>query len=200
MKNETKPKVAKAVEGAQEPSTAEPEALSDVADLVRANRERTRAMIHTYRETLRKSRQEFPTVLAFNKSERKITSGRIPKDELDTLGRILDVIDADPAVFSSLAAKDHGKDANRVETEPSRHAIELLQALVPLVDDLATAHRTAEDLALRLGELVRSVTTPAYAIGNANAPINPALRANLAPVNDYYRNRVRSKKPSKGSE
>ena len=71
---------------------------------------------------------------------------------------------------------------------------------MPLVGELEAASRQAGDLALRLGELVRSVTTPAYAIANANAPINEGLRAGIAPTNDYYRNRVQTTKAAEAAK
>lgn len=64
--------------------------------------------------------------------------------------------------------------------------------------ELNTSARQASDLALRLGELVRSVTTPAYAIANANAPVNERLRAGIAPTNDYYRKRSQASKNARG--
>ncbi len=178
----------------------EAQGITDVAELVRAERTHTRELIEGYRRSLRGSSRTLPKVVTYAKDDRKNTSGRIAADELEQLVNILDVVDADPAVFSSLAAKDHGKDPNKVETEPARHAIEILEALVPLVGELEAASRQAGDLALRLGELVRSVTTPAYAIANANAPINEGLRAGIAPTNDYYRNRVQTTKAAKAAK
>ncbi len=169
--------------------------VADVTELVQGNREQTAALFAQYRRVVKKESDALPATADMNREERAVTNGRILTDEMPALHTMLDVIDAHAAVFASLAAKDHGRDPDRVETAPARHALELLEALVPLVDELAVAHRRAADLALRLGELTRSVTTPAYAIGNANAAVNPALRSAMAPVNDYYRGRVTRSRP-----
>lgn len=174
-----------------------PVAVTDVIGLLQANREHTLGLIAAYRAALEHSRKTFPKATQMTKEERQTSNGRVSAVELPILKKILGVVDAHPEVFASLAAKDHGKDPKKVETDPARHAIELLDELVPLVEELQQAARQAGDLALRLGELVRDVTTPAYAIGNANAPVNDALRADVAEVNDAYRKRAQANKAEK---
>ncbi len=171
--------------------------LTDVLALVQSNREHTLGLIAAYRAALSHSRKTFPKATQMTKEERKTSSGRVSKVELPILVKILDVIDAHAEVFSSLAAKDHGKDPKKVETDVARHAIELLEELVPLVEELQEAARQASDLALRLGEIVRNLTTPGYAIGNANASVNEALRSDIAIVNDAYRKRSQANKSEK---
>lgn len=170
-------------------SAASAVTIADVVALLQANREQTLGLIAAFRAALERSRKTLPKATQMTKEERQTSNGRVSAVELPILEKILDVIDAHPEVFASLASKDHGKDPKKVETDPARHAIDLLEELVPLVEELQQAARQAGDLALRLGEIVRDVTTPAYAIGNANAPINDALRSDMAGINDDYRKR-----------
>jgi len=89
---------------------------------------------------------------------------------------VLDTVDAHPEQFASLAPQDHGTDDRVVETGPARAALLRRSLLAALTGDLAALSLRVSDDVLASGELARDVTTPAYAIIRANAPINAALR------------------------
>jgi hypothetical protein len=118
--------------------------------------------------------------------ERATASGRLRGGEDVALLAILDTMDAFPAVFQSLAAKDFGTDDTAVETAPSRAALaqgEALQALVATAQQLA---QSLSDAVLAAFTQVKEVTVPAYAIGKASAVNDAAVRKVLAPALDFY--------------
>lgn len=169
----------------------------DVTALVKQGSGSLASSIEAYRAVLAQGRKALPRVTSLTKDERKYTAGKIGAAEFDELDALLDVVDEHEGVFASIAAKDHGSDPRAVETEPARQALGMLRELAPLVAQLREATSEASDLALRLGEIVRDVTTPAYKIATANAPVNDALRADLAKITDKRKARRKPGKPRK---
>lgn len=127
-------------------------------------------------------------------AERVTVGGRLRDGEEGALTDLLDTIDASPQTFVSIASIDHGTDDARVETEPTRQAIERRVALSPLADRLEQLARRVHDDVLVQGERIRDVTTPAYAILKVNAAVDPKLRKRAARVFDYYAARGRPSK------
>ncbi len=118
--------------------------------------------------------------------ERATASGRLRGGEDAALVAILDTMDAFPAVFQSLAAKDFGDDDTALETAPSRAALargEAVQALVATAQQIA---QSLGDAVLADFTQVKDVTVPAYAIGKASAVNDPKVRKVLAPALDFY--------------
>lgn len=128
--------------------------------------------------------------------ERAHSAGKLRDGEDAVLVTILDTVDAHPAQFASLAPHDHGSDDHVVETGPARAALARRNLLAPLATDLATLSLRVSDDLLASGALARDVTTPAYAIIRANAPLNPALRRSAAGPLSFYLKTAKQKKPS----
>lgn len=118
--------------------------------------------------------------------ERATASGRLRGGEDVALVAILDTMDAFPAVFQSLAAKDFGTDDTAVETAPSRTALAQGEALQPLVATAQQIAQSLSDAVLAQFTQVKEVTVPAYAIGKASAANDAAVRKVLAPAIDFY--------------
>jgi hypothetical protein len=123
---------------------------------------------------------------ALTSEERAHSSGKLRDGEDDVLAVVLDTIDAHPAQFASLAPHDHGTDERVVETGPARAALTRRSLLAPLAADLAALSQRVSDDVLASGALARDVTTPAYAIIRANAPLNAALRKSAARPLSFY--------------
>jgi hypothetical protein len=129
--------------------------------------------------------------------ERAHSSGKLRDGEGDVLEVVLDTVDAHPEQFASLAPHDHGTDERVVETGPARAALTRRNLLAPLGADLAALSQRVSDDVLASGALARDVTTPAYAIIRANAPLNAALRKSAARPLSYYVKQAQKKAPKK---
>lgn len=132
---------------------------------------------------------------AYTSDERQHSAGKLRDGEDKALEGILDTVDAHPEHFASLAPHDHGTDDRKVETGPARAALARRTLLAPLASDLVTFAQRVSDDVMSSGALARDVTTPAYAIIKANAPINPALRKSAAFSLNFYVKQVQQKKP-----
>jgi len=135
-----------------------------------------------------------PAVAALSREERRLSTGKVGDEELPELEAILDAMDANPGLFTALAARDGGVDPGAVETAPTRRAIDTLRAMAPALEAVRALDVALSDTRLRLGERVREVTTAARAIAKANAPVNDGVRAGLAKVEAL---RVARVKPAK---
>lgn len=131
--------------------------------------------------------------------ERTGSSGKLRDGEGAILSILLDTIDSSPQTFAALADKDHGVDNSVVETAPTRQAIARREALAPVAATLARLSRRLDDDLLAQGEKIREVTSPAYAILKANAPVDAGLRKRASRVFDYYATRGRPKKKPAGT-
>ena len=168
-----------------------------LADMVALSPEALTALISEATVHVRAALQTLPVGLTLGRSERRTSTGKIGDDELKELEAILDVIDASPQVFATLAPRDGGVDPAVVETAPTRRAIALLRALAPLTKAARELGNAVSDLRMRVGEQVREVTVTARAIAKANAPADATVRAGLATVEALRSERVkpRTKKP-----
>jgi hypothetical protein len=145
--------------------------------------EKARAAVRVAAQAL----EEFE-LAALTSDERAHSSGKLRDGEGEILTVVLDTVDAHPEQFASLAPHDHGTDDRVVETGPARAALIRRSLLAPLAADLAALALRVSDDVLASGALARDVTTPAYAIIRANAPINAALRKSAArPLSFYVR-------------
>lgn len=136
---------------------------------------------------------------ALTSAERAHSSGKLRDGEGDILTVVLDTVDAHPEQFASLAPHDHGTDDRVVETGPARAALLRRSLLAPLAGDLAALSLRVSDDVLASGALARDVTTPAYAIIRANAPINAALRKSAARPLSFSVKQARTKAPKKAT-
>jgi hypothetical protein len=64
--------------------------------------------------------------------------------------------------------------------------LQRLATLKPLADGVSQLGAQLSDTALSMGSSVRELTTPAYGIIRANAPINAKLSAASAPARTFY--------------
>jgi hypothetical protein len=132
---------------------------------------KARALVKQAREAL-----EAVGLYHLTDEERLHSNGRLRKDEPAAMTSVCDAMDAAPGVFEGLAPRDRGTDPGKVETGPTRAAIEHCQTVAPLVADLNELARDVGDDALASASLAKEVTVPAYAILLANAPINEKVR------------------------
>ena len=137
---------------------------------------------------------------AYTSEERAHSAGKLRDGEELALEGILDTVDAHPEHFISLAPHDHGTDDRKVETEPARNALARRALLVPLQIELAALTQRVSDDVMSSGAFTRDVTTPAYAIIKANAPLNPALRKSAAGSLNFYVKQAQPKGPKKSAK
>lgn len=116
----------------------------------------------------------------------KYTVGRIPAAELPALKIVVDVMDERPELFAVLANKDRGKDAKKLETEPTREAIARFEELSPLLEVLSTVRDSLEHELLSQGTRVRAVTSPAYQLAKVMSHSDDNVANTLSPAFTYY--------------
>lgn len=114
------------------------------------------------------------------------TVGRIPSGELPSLKIVVDLMDERPELFAVLANKDRGKDAKKLETEPTREALARFEELAPLLEALTTVHDRLEHEVLAQGARVRAVTSPAYQIAKVMSHSDDDVANTLGPAFTYY--------------
>jgi hypothetical protein len=137
---------------------------------------------------------------AYTSEERAHSAGKLRDGEDLALEGILDTVDAHPEHFASLAPHDHGTDNRKVETGPARAALTRRGLLVPLAAELVAFTQRVSDDVMSSGALARDVTTPAYAIIKANAPINPALRKSASSSLNFYVKQAQQKGRKKSAK
>ncbi|MEO7331215.1 MAG: hypothetical protein ABI193_21750, partial [Minicystis sp.] len=118
--------------------------------------------------------------------ERKHTTGRFRDGESSAITAVLDAADAFPSFFAALAARDHGKDDAIFESQPTRDDLARRDHLARLFGALDPVTQGVSDTVLGLGERVREVSAPTYAIARLAATMSPKLRAKLAPATKFY--------------
>ena len=137
---------------------------------------------------------------SYTSDERAHSPGKLRDEEDGALECILDTVDAHPEHFISLAPHDHGVDDSKVETDPARAALTRRGLLVSLQAELVALTQRVSDDVLASGAFTRDVTTPAYAIIKANAPINAALRKSAAKALNFYTKQAQPKGPKKAAK
>ena len=129
----------------------------------------------------------------------KYTVGRIPAAELPALDTVMDLVDERPELFVVFADKDRGKDDRRVETEPTREALDRYRELAPLLATLSSVHDKLEHEVLAQGSRIREVTSPVYQLAKALSRADDGVANALGPVFTYYGEPARKgKAKSKG--
>ncbi len=117
---------------------------------------------------------------------RRHSNGRLKNGEEAAVASVLDAGDAFPTLFAALADKDRGKDDTIFESAPTRDALSRRTQIARLVAALEPLSQAVSDTLLSLGEDVREVAVPAYAIARVAATVNPALRAKLKAATAFY--------------
>ena len=129
----------------------------------------------------------FPGTVVLTAEERNSNAGRLRVNEEDALLTILEVADAFPEYFTSLADRDSGVDPAKFETELQRDRLARANILAPLADAFATQPVGIDDTVLHLRELASKPIREAYAIAKSLASTNKALSSLLAPALDFFR-------------
>jgi hypothetical protein len=125
-------------------------------------------------------------LVEFDDEERRHSNGRLKNGEDVAVTSVLDAADAFPTLFVALASKDRGKDDTVFESEPTRDALARRIQIARLASALEPLAQGLSDTMLSLGEDVREVAVPVYAIARVAAAINPALRAKLKAATAFY--------------
>ena len=129
----------------------------------------------------------------------KYTPGRIPSGELPALETVLDLADERPELFVVFADKDRGNDDRRVESAPTREALNRYRELAPLLATLSSVHDKLEHEVLAQGSRIREVTSPVYQLAKALSRADDGVANTLGPVFTYYGEPARKgKAKSKG--
>lgn len=122
----------------------------------------------------------------YSDGDRKHSGGRFRDGESSVISAVLDTADAFPSFFVALAARDHGKDDAIFESQPTRDDLARRDHLARLYGALDPVTQGVSDTVLALGDRVREVSTPTYAIARLAATMNPKLRAKVAPATKFY--------------
>ena len=140
-------------------------------------------------------------LIELSDDERRHTAGRLRDGESAAITAVLDAADANPGAFAALAEQDHGTDATRFETQPTRDDLARREHLARLVSALGPLTTRSSDTLLAVGTRIREVSTPAYAIARIAATVNPKLRSKLAPATSFYSAPARkAQKTKKGKQ
>jgi hypothetical protein len=171
---------------------------------VRASSARSSSDVHAHVAALQsvgreceRLRRELPVGRALTREDRRTSSGRFRDGEAAALHRLLDLVDARPHLFSSLAAHDGGSDRRVIETAPTRDALARKQAADEALASAELLVKALRDYALVAGEEVRSLTTAAHAIVRASAVVDASLRDDASAITEFYRGTRRPKPKSK---
>jgi len=114
--------------------------------------------------------------------ERVHTNGKLRAGETAAIGSVLATVDANPALFASLADDDDGT----VDTASARAALSQAAALGPFVEVIAQLHTVVSDGMMASGAAVKTLSVPAYAIGKVMARTNAKVRTTMAPALTFY--------------
>lgn len=127
-----------------------------------------------------------PGLLELTSEARKHSVGRYRKGEADALLSVLDLADAKPALFESLADKDKGDDPQKFETDLLRDRLSRAAALAPIIDELDGLSEGISDTALFLSEQTKPVMLAAYEIAKPQAKHSSKIRSTVAPALNFY--------------
>lgn len=161
------------------PAAAQPSRTASVTGFLQRPLDALKADVEAMRKALQTIRKQLPTEVTLTTDERKESLGKFNASQLPEFRAVLDVVDANPAVFASLAGRDGGTDPTAVETAPARRALDVLEILMPLLTDAEQFHTVLADLRLAAGHEAREVIIAARAIGKANERYNPSVREGL---------------------
>jgi hypothetical protein len=128
----------------------------------------------------------FPEAVSLSTDDRMHSQGKLRVGEDKALLAILDGIDAEPAVFSSLADKDQGHDDKVVETDLLRERLARMTQFTKVSDALARAAALLGDTALATGDQVKPITLAAYAIAKPVAENDKTMRTAIADALSFY--------------
>jgi hypothetical protein len=128
----------------------------------------------------------FPEAHAVAKDDRLRSQGKMSTMESRALRGVVDAIDAEPAIFASLADEDEGHDPDRVETDLLRDRFDRHDLYAEVATELEALAGVFSDTALAIGAQVKPVTLAAYEIAKPISKRHPKIREKIAPTLDYY--------------
>jgi hypothetical protein len=152
--------------------TADPKSLDAAVDAAIAHVEAAKAL--------------FGQLYSYDDEARRHSTGRLREGESKAMRSLLDAADKRPELFVAVATRDHGEDDALFETAPARGDLARFDALSRLGEVLQPFTEQVADTKLRLGELARDVTMPAYAVGKAAAVGDPKFAPLMAKVVSFY--------------
>jgi hypothetical protein len=126
----------------------------------------------------------FPGLVTLSAEERA-SAQRMHQGEDAVLLSVLDLIDAQPAMFQSLADEDEGHDPNRYETKLQRERITKWQGLASLQQVLKPCGELIDDSMLFVANLFRPSLRAAIQIAKPVAKRDSAVQTLLAPALDF---------------
>lgn len=138
------------------------------------------------KKLLAELRALFPEAQEMPKDDRRRSQGRLGLEESEGMRGVVDAMEAEPAVFASLADRDEGHDPKRLETELLRDRLDQHDAYVELGVEAESFARALNDRALAIGALVAPPLRAGYEIAKPVSKNNPAIRAKIAKMLDYH--------------
>jgi hypothetical protein len=128
----------------------------------------------------------FPEAVSLSTDDRMHSQGKLRMGEDKALLAVLDGIDAEPAVFSSLADKDQGHDDKVVETDLLRERLARMTQYSKVSDALGSVAALLGDTALATGDQVKPIALAAYAIAKPVAENDKTMRTAIADALSFY--------------
>ena len=128
----------------------------------------------------------FSEAHALSKDDRLRSRGKLGLKEGSALRGVLDAVDLEPAIFASLADEDEGHDPEKLETDLLRERFDCHHLYKSLADELEAVASLLSDAALAHAAQCKPVTLAAYEIAKPVSKRNPAIRAKITPLLDYY--------------
>jgi hypothetical protein len=138
------------------------------------------------RALLAQLRALFPEAQEMPQDDRQRSQGRFGLEESEGMRGVVDAMEAEPAVFASLADRDGGNDPKRLETELLRDRLDQHDAYLELAADTESFARALNDRALEIGALVAPPLRAGYEIAKPVSKNNPVIRRKIAKMLDYH--------------
>ncbi|MBI5515281.1 MAG: hypothetical protein HY909_16000 [Deltaproteobacteria bacterium] len=110
----------------------------------------------------------------------------IREGEISILRNILDITERHPALFSSLADRDHGKDPNVFEVDLLRRRLDRYEHLGAVKAALTTLLQQVGDTMTQVLRESRPVIMEAYHLASAMAKTRPETAAHLRRAREFY--------------
>jgi hypothetical protein len=154
-------------------------------DDLRARAEKARGHLAQIAELL-------PGLVHLSTEDRLHSNGRFQAGEVPAMKKLLVAAGKHPALFTALADKDGGKDAETFEPQPAIDDLDRITALQDLAADAESFVEQINDTLLAFGADARAIGVPVYAILQANKSVDPKLASDAAEGVEFYAARGRA--------
>ena len=128
----------------------------------------------------------FGAFVSLTKDDRRVSTGRFRAGEPAALEGVLDVAEANPAVFAVLGGVDGGNDPNTFEAALLRDKLRSAGSMVEFADALEALARDVRDTQMQLGADVRGPVLAAYEIAKVLSRHDTKAKSALAKTIDFY--------------